>query len=410
MFKKLLLFLIPIFLAMFISIAGATCYEFDIILPWQKMCIDNTKYPSIENLQLEFTTNTINVSAYDILDVDLSTTNRSFVNWVKGETIPINSKWKVNEEKLSQLLDTLYVANVNASIIIDNEKLRLIPHELNMDFDKDEVIELVKECVKAGKRVIDVREACNNPVVSTNDLEPVYQNNSWINSFHIEYTDGTVISSKDLLKAWNAETNSLDVSILDFSEVINTLVSNYDTTGNSLSFKNSYGDEIVVPYKTYGISVNEDSELEYINNAILNMESVNERQPVVNGYDSFTGTYIEIDISGQHVWHYVDGKLHCESNCVTGTKGVHDTPTGVFYITEKIGGKYLRGADYKTWVNQWMRLTNSGIGLHDAYWRNSFGNTIYKYNGSHGCINLPPSYAKALYNEVSRGLPVVIYE
>lgn len=48
--------------------------------------------------------------------------------------------------------------------------------------------------------------------------------------------------------------------------------------------------------------------------------------------------------------------------------------------------------------------------MHDASWRSSFGGTIYKTNGSHGCINLPPAVAKTIYENISQGDPVLCYE
>ena len=47
--------------------------------------------------------------------------------------------------------------------------------------------------------------------------------------------------------------------------------------------------------------------------------------------------------------------------------------------------------------------------MHDAYWRSSFGGKIYKTNGSHGCINLPPAVAKTVYENISAGMPVLCY-
>ena len=53
---------------------------------------------------------------------------------------------------------------------------------------------------------------------------------------------------------------------------------------------------------------------------------------------------------------------------------------------------------------------NRNIGLHDAGWRRSYGGQIYKTNGSHGCINLPPESAKEIYENISKGTPVICYE
>lgn len=98
-----------------------------------------------------------------------------------------------------------------------------------------------------------------------------------------------------------------------------------------------------------------------------------------------------------------------DSGVVTGTKGKHDTPKGLYYISECIPGKYLVGDGYKTWVNKWMRLTNQGVGLHDATWRSIFGDSIYTYSGSHGCINLPSSFADKLFKVAYTGMPTIIY-
>jgi lipoprotein-anchoring transpeptidase ErfK/SrfK len=50
-----------------------------------------------------------------------------------------------------------------------------------------------------------------------------------------------------------------------------------------------------------------------------------------------------------------------------------------------------------------------GCGFHDASWRGKFGGTIYRYNGSHGCVNLPIPSAKTLYEKVYAGMPVILY-
>lgn len=47
--------------------------------------------------------------------------------------------------------------------------------------------------------------------------------------------------------------------------------------------------------------------------------------------------------------------------------------------------------------------------MHDAKWRSSFGGSIYKTGGSHGCINLPHSVAKKIYENIASGMPVLCY-
>ncbi len=53
---------------------------------------------------------------------------------------------------------------------------------------------------------------------------------------------------------------------------------------------------------------------------------------------------------------------------------------------------------------------NGNIGFHDAPWRKEFGKDIYMKQGSHGCVNMPPAIAKELFENISKGIPVIVYE
>ena len=121
-------------------------------------------------------------------------------------------------------------------------------------------------------------------------------------------------------------------------------------------------------------------------------------------------TYIEVDVSNQHLYYYVDGEVAIETDVVTGdmSKGC-GTPSGYYRAYDKQREKTLRGDDYETLVHYWMRLNNAGIGIHDAYWKHEFGGDIYKHNGSHGCINCPPDVAERLWNATKSKTPVIVY-
>ena len=73
------------------------------------------------------------------------------------------------------------------------------------------------------------------------------------------------------------------------------------------------------------------------------------------------------------------------------------------------GAKQADGSyEYESPVDYWMPF-NGGIGLHDANWRSKFGGTIYETNGSHGCVNLPPSQVKELYDYLYKNVPVICH-
>ena len=57
------------------------------------------------------------------------------------------------------------------------------------------------------------------------------------------------------------------------------------------------------------------------------------------------------------------------------------------------------GDEWDTKCNFWNNVSLCGIGLHDSTWRGGyFGGEIYKYNGSHGCINMSYDDAKYVYD------------
>lgn len=116
--------------------------------------------------------------------------------------------------------------------------------------------------------------------------------------------------------------------------------------------------------------------------------------------------YVVVSISKQTLKYYEYGQVVLSSNVVTGING--KTPTGTFKVLNKATNIILKGKDYQSFVNYWIAFKGVAFGFHDASWRSRFGGNIYKYNGSHGCVNMPYSKVKQLYNMISIGTPVYI--
>ena len=115
---------------------------------------------------------------------------------------------------------------------------------------------------------------------------------------------------------------------------------------------------------------------------------------------------IVININEQKLRYYVKGKVVFETDIVSGQNG--RTPKGTYSILNKARNVTLVGEDYETVVRYWMPFIGRNYGIHDASWRSRFGGTIYKYNGSHGCVNVSSKAAAELYNMVEIGTPVII--
>lgn len=116
--------------------------------------------------------------------------------------------------------------------------------------------------------------------------------------------------------------------------------------------------------------------------------------------------HIIVSISKQKLTYYEYGEAVLTSNVVTGING--KTPIGTFKVRDKERDVILKGADYESFVSYWIAFKGNSFGFHDASWRSSFGGTVYKNHGSHGCVNMPYSKVKQLYNMVSIGTPVYI--
>lgn len=96
---------------------------------------------------------------------------------------------------------------------------------------------------------------------------------------------------------------------------------------------------------------------------------------------------------------YDGDRLVASSNVSSGKDG-HATPTGIFSILEK---KRMHHSNiYDDAPMPFMqRLTWSGIALHAS-------NQVPDYPASHGCVRMPPDFAKSLYTLTQRGGHVLI--
>ncbi|WP_024347035.1 L,D-transpeptidase family protein [Lacrimispora indolis] len=203
------------------------------------------------------------------------------------------------------------------------------------------------------------------------------------------------------------------------SAYIKSLADKYDTAGKERTFRVTGGKAYLLP-GSYGQKVDQAGETAALSSLIQSGQS-QKREPkyvqtVAERSKAWGGNFVEIDLAAQHVYMYKDGVLAWDSPCVTGNVSKdHTTPEGIFTLSYKETDRILRGAkqadgtyEYESHVNYWMPF-NGGIGLHDANWRNRFGGDIYQTKGSHGCINLPPDKAKALYGLVYSGIPVICH-
>lgn len=391
-------------------------------LPWQTVNENNVGFKTRktieqellstipEEINVQFCSENYSLPTYLFVkkELDEDTLKQSFIEWVSGNPIICYPTLSFDEDILQNLLSEKKIRNVDANIVFENNTWQLVPERIGLQFDEVEVSKRIMQAIEDRETEVDCIDLQILPEVVATDLVDDFDKVTWLNDWQFTYQDGSGIYGYELSEFVDNYRLKLPENYIE--DFVSELHSRFDTTTDSYTFTTPDGETSkTVPYKTFGLTLKDSDEVEAINEALDSKSSVTMRIPSMSGYGDIGDDKILISIDDQHIWVYFDGELWNESDVVTGRQNVHDTPTGVFYITECINGKYLRGADYKTWVNKWMRLTNSGIGLHDATWRSSFGGNIYTYNGSHGCINLPKKFAYDLYEQAYIGLPVIIY-
>ena len=297
----------------------------------------------------------------------------------------------------------------------------IVPDTLGTQLDTAQVKQIIVDAILAKIPAVNLDESgCYKvaDVTAQNQqlLSQLEKANLWLETqVTYDWNGNGVFLDRELLKDWITIVDGEPV--LDEEAVAGFVAENakaYDTYGKKRSFTTVFGSKITLPSGGYGWKTNRSQETQDLIELIQNGKKVN-KEPAYSvtaankGSNDIGSSYVEINLSSQHLYLFKSGKIVFESDFVSGnvSRGF-TTPAGVFGITYKTTDAVLRGDNYETPVKYWMPF-NGNIGMHDATWRSEFGGEIYLTNGSHGCVNLPYSSAQTIYQYVSTGFPVVCY-
>lgn len=142
-------------------------------------------------------------------------------------------------------------------------------------------------------------------------------------------------------------------------------------------------------------------------------ESTTEEQATEEEATPTGEKWIDVNLSNKTVTAYVgDTPVWGPRSMVDGAPG-DETVTGSYEIYLRYDQQDMTNAAYydedepEYYLIEdvpWVQYFYRGYGFHGAPWRSSFG-----YSGSHGCINLPVSDAKWLYDWASIGTRVEVH-
>ena len=365
--------------------------------------------------------------------------------WVKGlyeqKSYTVDENVGYNKTLLQEQLKSLNCAQAenqtepeNAYVAFQNNAFVIVPETEGSKLNIKEAYKVLNAAVEANESAIDFSntpEVYVSAAVTKDDpeLQAALEACNNYTKASITYTFGDQSTTLDgnTIKDWLQfdekgqliwDDNSFQQHV---AEYVAQLAATYDTVGTEREFQATSGRTVYVSSSIYGWKIDQAAEAAQLSQEIQSGTQTT-REPIyaqtanAYGVNDLGNTYIEVDLSEQHMYYYQDGADIFESDFVSGNMSYADRQThaGIFTLYYKKSPDVLRGGQkgtanyYEQPVQYWMPF-DGGIGFHDANWRDDFGGDIYQTSGSHGCINLPPENAAVLYDLIQYDVPIVCF-
>ena len=365
--------------------------------------------------------------------------------WVKGlyeqKSYTVDENVGYNKTLLQEQLKSLNCAQAenqtepeNAYVAFQNNAFVIVPETEGSKLNIKEAYKVLNAAVEANESAIDFSntpEVYVSAAVTKDDpeLQAALEACNNYTKASITYTFGDQSTTLDgnTIKDWLQfdekgqlvwDDNSFQQHV---AEYVAQLAATYDTVGTEREFQATSGRTVYVSSSIYGWKIDQAAEAAQLSQEIQSGTQTT-REPIyaqtanAYGVNDLGNTYIEVDLSEQHMYYYQDGADIFESDFVSGNMSYADRQThaGIFTLYYKKSPDVLRGGQkgtanyYEQPVQYWMPF-DGGIGFHDANWRDDFGGDIYLTSGSHGCINLPPENAAVLYDLIQYDVPIVCF-
>lgn len=343
-----------------------------------------------------------------------------------------DSSVQYDEEKLTAAINSLNcldetqsIAPSDAYIDFLDGSYQIVPETEGNLLERERTVKLIRDTIDFGRVKLSLEEnKCYQIPSRRKDDEVMKATCKELNvyvSTDIVYQFGndTETLNGEMIRGWLSYDDNGNVELNQDAvyEYVNKLAQKYDSADKPREFVTHSGRTVMVEGGYYGWVIDQEGEVAELTEAIRNGTQGARyavfAQTAVSWDNSDLGdSYVEIDLSGQHVWLYMNGEEIVSTDCVSGSMASADrvTPPGTYTLYYKESPSVLKGEnnEYESKVTYWMPF-NGGIGLHDATWRGSFGGNIYLTDGSHGCINLPLEAARQIYENVYDGIPIICY-
>lgn len=349
--------------------------------------------------------------------------------------LTVNQNMTYNEEKYNDVISHLSAFNpayeeapTDAQIVQGDGQFVIQKESQGRKLDREKTLKLIDQCIRSGERELDLEasQCYLAPTVYADDanlLKQLEKVNGYLKAkITYDFEDRTIPVEAEHIMNMIArqEDGSYALDHDKVREFVTTkLAYATDTFGLTHKVKCHDGKTRSLTGGDYGWCINRDRTTEELiplleSGAEKTLEPVYLYSAKSRAKDDIGGTYVEISISNQMLWCYKDYKVVVETPIVTGniSQG-NGTPKGSVWAVDAKKSPAVLGTietmGYSSPVTYWLPFTGN-VGMHDADgWRSEYGGDIYKTNGSHGCVNMPKSAARIVYNTMEIGSAVVVY-
>lgn len=382
----------------------------------------------------------------------------SFSKLFKNNDTKIEPKVSFDENKVDSILksasivkgDSNYkiVAPVDAKAAYSKKKncYQVVKENPGNTLDKDNFSEEVKKALDNGETSMDISDSEKYPDVyvkpeNTSDDKEIKKEVNACNAVALRWVTWTIhkgvqesATPEDISKWITYNNGKVVLDNQAMRDWMEKLCLKYKTLGGTRKFKSHTGKMIKLSGGDYGWqldyekmcaqlkdSINKKMSKKLQRAYIKNNDEESQKAVTVTNKPEWLGTayrydpenkmndwnknsYIEADLGAQMVYVFKNGKIIYSCPTISG-KPVpgRKTTTGMFFIKDHARHRVLRGDNYATPVANWVRITWTGTGFHQAEWQpwGSWSPSLYKVRGSHGCLNLSPSSAASIYELTS---------
>lgn len=384
-------------------------------------------------------TYTVTSSSFDFSDAERA------VDYLPGSTLAwpaslfVDASYRTADggaiEKLTRRIEDEFSAfhrtepAQNAYLSYDGEAFAVVPDAAGTEIDTAKFEAALETHIRSGRGALDLDAAGVYRAADVRSYSPelietrkrldrflnatvVYAENGVTKTFEARTLAPYVSVDRDTLAVTYDAASAAADGIFD--TFVAELAEAFDSPGGTRDFITHDGAVVTVSERTWKAQLDQTATAAAL--ASLTFDDFADADRPLTGtfvwekaaLDRLTN-YVEVDLTNQTLYLYTGGTLAWETPIVSGDAATrHGTPGGAFSLVGKYRNVTLTGPDYASFVRYWMPF-NRGIGLHDAGWRSRFGGTIYRTNGSHGCINMPRQAAEQLYDIIDDSYAIVCY-